>query len=185
MKKLIIAVMFASATAMSHAATVGWSNMGLADYNGDKYQMFVIGQKNVSSVATITALLDEGKSVDSYAIGGGTVNAGKATVASASSGFSIDETGSYTAFMVLFDAASPVSGTTKYAVLEGGNQGTGYTQTIAATTAAITFAGGNAASMISAGSWKTFGGSAPVPEPTGAMLMLLGMAGLALKRKRA
>ena len=184
MKKLIIAATMICATAMSQAATVGWSNMGLADYNGDKYQMFVIGQKDVASVATITALLNAGNAVDSYAIGGGTVSGGKATVASASSGFSIDAMGEYTAFMVLFDAATPVAGTTKYAVLEGGNQGTGYTQTIGATTAAITFAGGNAASMVSAATWKTYGSSA-APEPTSAMLMLLGVAGLALKRKRA
>ena len=32
---------------------------------------------------------------------------------------------------------------------------------------------------------KIGGGSAPVPEPTSALLMLLGVAGLALRRKQA
>lgn len=184
MKKLIIAVAIVCAAALSQAATVGWSNMGLASYNGDKYLMFVIGQKGATSVATITALLDAGTAVDSYAVGGGSVASGTANVPQNSSGVAIADQGTYTAFMVLFDAAVPVAGTAKYIVLEGGNNGTGYTQTIGATTASITFVGGNAASMVSAGTWKTFGASS-VPEPTSGMLILLGMAGLALKRRRA
>ncbi len=146
--------------------------------------MFVIGQNGVASVSTVTALLDAGNAVDSYALGGGNVASGAATKSVSGTSPVISEQGTYTAFMVLFDAATPVAGSTKYAVLEGGNQGTGYTQTIGPSTATITFIGGNAASMASAATWKTFGGSAPVPEPTGAMLMLLGMAGLALKRRR-
>lgn len=180
----MIAAAIVCSSAFAQAATVGWTNMGLAGYNGDKYLMFVIGQKDVASVSTVTALLDQGKAVDSYAIGGGTIANGLASVAQNVSGVTVGE-GTYTAFMVLFDAATPASGTTKYAVLEGGNAGTGYTQTVGPTTASITFMGGNAASMVSAATWKTFGGSTPVPEPTSAMMVLLGMAGLALKRKRA
>ena len=183
MKKVIIAAAVICAATFVNAASVGWSNMGLASYNGDKYLMFVTGQNGASSVSTITALLDAGTAVDSYAIGGGAVSGGTANKAFTASGVSLGE-GTYTAFMVLFDAATPVSGTTKYAVLEGGNNGTGYTQTVGASTASITFVGGNAASMVSAATWKTYGSSA-APEPTSAMLMLLGVAGLALKRKRA
>ena len=35
------------------------------------------------------------------------------------------------------------------------------------------------------GNWTKFGGGGDVPEPTSAMLLLLGVAGLALKRKQA
>ena len=184
MKKIMVAAAIVCVAAFANAAQVGWSNMGLASYNGDKYLMFVLGQKGVSSVATVTALLDKGNAVDSYSIGGGAVASGKATQGISASSPTIDATGTYTAFMVLFDAATPVSGTTKYIVLEGVNGGTGYTQEIGGTTASITFTGGNAASMISASTWKSYGSSA-APEPTSAMLMLLGVAGLALKRKRA
>ena len=182
MKKLIIVAIIAFAGLFANAAQVGWTNANLASYNGDKYLMFVVGQNGATDVATITALLDEGKSVDAYSIGGGAVANGTASQSVGASSPVISATGTYTAFMVLFDAATPVSGSTKYAVLQGAS---GYTKTIGESTASITFLGGNAASMISATTWKTFGGSAPVPEPTGAMLMLLGMAGLALKRKRA
>ena len=41
------------------------------------------------------------------------------------------------------------------------------------------------ASAASSATWTSVGGSSPVPEPTSGLLMLLGMAGLALRRKRA
>ena len=179
MKKLMIAAAIVCVAALSQAAQVGWSNMGLGGYNGDKYQMFVIGQNNVESVATITALLNAGTAVDSYAIGGGSILNGFANVASTASGVTLGE-GTYTAFMVLFDSETPVKGESKYAVLEGGLNGTGYTQQVGASTASITFTGGNAASMITG--WNSYGAA---PEPTSGLLLLLGVAGLALKRRRA
>ena len=181
MKKIMIAAAIVCTAAFVHAAQVGWTNMGLASYNGDKYLMFVIGQNDVASVATVTALLDQGNTVDSYAIGGGSVANGSASQGISASSPVIAEQGTYTAFMVLFDSATLVSGTTKYAVLEGGLNGTGYTKEIGGTTASITFTGGNAASMITTDSWKTYG----APEPTSGVLLLLGAAGLALKRRRA
>ena len=41
------------------------------------------------------------------------------------------------------------------------------------------------ASTVSQGTWTTLAGSGSVPEPTSAMLLLLGVAGLALRRKQA
>ena len=38
---------------------------------------------------------------------------------------------------------------------------------------------------IASNAWKSYTGAAPIPEPTSGLLLLLGMAGLALKRKRA
>ena len=50
----------------------------------------------------------------------------------------------------------------------------------AATTANMTIAN----STLSAATWTTVGGSSPIPEPTSGLLLVLGMAGLALRRCR-
>ena len=42
-----------------------------------------------------------------------------------------------------------------------------------------------AMSTLSSATWTSVGGSSPVPEPTSGLLMLLGVAGLALRRRRA
>ena len=178
MKKLMIAVAIACAAVAVNAAQVGWNMMGLADYKADKYLFFIDGQ-NGASIAAVTAALDAGTSADAMAFGSGTVNASGMTMQGATtSGKTLGE-GTYTGFFVLFDAAAPTTRESKYTVLSGAAT---LTQTIGAQTATATFNGGQGTSIM--GEWKTFGGSAPVPEPTGAMLMLLGMAGLALKRRR-
>ena len=99
------------------------------------------------------------------------------------SGKTLDE-GTYASFFVLFDATTPVAGESKYTVISGGaNQSKG----VGATTASVTFAAGNvAAAVANTANWKSFGSAGPVaPEPTSGLLLLLGMAGLALKRKVA
>ena len=42
-----------------------------------------------------------------------------------------------------------------------------------------------AQSTLSSATWTAVGGSSPVPEPTSGLLMLLGVAGLALRRRHA
>ena len=39
-------------------------------------------------------------------------------------------------------------------------------------------------SVAVSGTWSTFGGSDPTPEPTSGLLLLIGVAGLALRRKQ-
>ena len=168
--------------AVTHAAAVGWSLGGNnTTYANDAYLFFIIGQKNVESIATVTALLDEGKSVDSYAFGSGKIAAnGNVNVSATAAGQPTIGAGTYTSFMVVFNSATPTAGSSQYVVVSGaGTQ----TKTVAATTATVAFAAGNAASTLNnADNWKSYG---PVPEPTSGLLLLLGMAGLALKRKRA
>ena len=180
MKKLIVLAAGAMLAAVTNAAAVGWNMAGAAGYTGDAYNFFIIGENGADSIATITALLDAGNSVDAYAFGSGKIAAnGTGTVAASASGKTLDA-GTYESFFVLFDSASPTSGESKYVVVSGASN---LTKTIAATTANITFASGSAASILSnTDNWKSYGA---VPEPTSGLLMLLGMAGLALRRKRA
>lgn len=182
MKKLIIAAAIACAAAFANAATVGWSALGAGNYANDAYSIFVIGQKGVSSIATVTALLDAGSDISSYAFGSGKIGStgGIAQSATAAGAPTLGE-GTYTSFMVVFDAATPVSGTSKYAVISGI---AGQTQTVGPTTAKITFASLNISTIVNdTANWKSFGTGGDTPEPTSAMLLLLGVAGLALRRK--
>ena len=167
--------------AITHAAAVGWSLAGGTNYKGDAYQFFVIGQNGASSIATVTALLDEGKSTADYAFGSGTIAAnGNAMVAATASGKTLDAGTSYTGFFVIFDTVTATAGTSKYTVVSGAAN---LTQNPSATAAQFTFVAGNQSTYLNnADNWKSYG---PVPEPTSGLLLLLGMAGLALKRKRA
>ena len=169
--------------AVAQAAAVGWSLAGANNYVGDAYQFFVIGQNGTESIATITALLDTGTSTDSYAFGSGTVASnGTASQAAASSPYTLDA-GTYTAFLVVFDSASPVAGSANYAVVSGAAN---LTKTIGTSTATIQFSTGSQASFLNtASNWKSYGAASPVPEPTSGLLVLLGVAGLALRRRRA
>lgn len=181
MKKLMMFAACAMLAAVTNAAAVGWSLAGATGYAGDAYQFFVVGQNGVSSVATITALLDAGTSTADYAFGSGTVAAnGSAIVAAAKSGKTLDAGTTYNSFFVVFDSDTLTSGSTKYAVV---SEASTLTQSPSATAANITFVGGNQATFLNnASNWKSYGA---VPEPTSGLLMLLGMAGLALRRKRA
>ena len=184
MKKLLVFAACAMLAAVTQAAAVGWSLAGAGNYANDTYQFFVIGQKGVSSIATITALLDAGTDTSSYAFGSGKVNgSGAANVAATAAGQPTLDAGTYTAFFVVFDAAEPAAGSANYAVVSGAAT---LTKTIAATTAQVAFAGGNASSILNnADNWKSFGtGGGDIPEPTSGLLLLVGAGMLALRRKQ-
>ena len=184
MKKLLVFAACVMLAAVTQAATVGWSLAGASNYANDAYQIFVIGQKGVSSIATITALLDAGSDTSSYAFGSGTINsAGAANVSATAAGQPTLDAGTYTAFYVVFDSASPASGSANYAVVSGA---TGLTKTVAATAATVSFTGGNQSSILNnPDNWKSFGpSSGGVPEPTSGLLLLVGAGMLALRRKR-
>ena len=179
MKKVIVFAAGLLLAAVTQGASVGWSLAGANSYTGDKYMFFVVGQ-NGADLATISALLDAGESLDGYAFGSGTVAAnGAAGATFTTSGKSLDA-GTYESFYVIFDSASPTAGESKYTIVSGGaNQ----TKTIGATTASVTFVAGNQSSYLNdAANWRSYGS---IPEPTSGLLMLVGLAGLALRRRRA
>ena len=177
MKKMIMFVAAIAVAAVTQAATVGWTLAGANNYAGDAYQFFVIGQNGVTDIAQITALLDAGTDVSSYAFGSGNVVAnGAASTQASASGKTLDA-GTYTGFYVVYDTATFQAKKSNYAVVSGAVQ---LQKTIAGTTATVTFAAGNAGSILNNdANWKA------TPEPTSAALLVLGVAALALRRKRA
>ena len=179
MKKLILAAAIICAAAVSHAAAVGWNCAGLANYAGDAYNFFIIGQNEVTSVAQITALLDAGKSVSDYAFYEGTVAAnGSANVGTTVSGLSVPNSADYTAFFVIFDNAD-ASKAGNYLTITT-DQAAGLAKSVNATAGSVTFAAANQSTYANnPANWSA------VPEPTSGLLMLLGVAGLALRRRRA
>ena len=181
MKKLFTFAACSMLAVVTNAAAVGWSLAGATNYKGNAYEFFVIGQNGVDSIATITALLDAGTSTDAYAFGSGSIAAnGNAMVAASASGKSLDAGNSYTGFFVIFDTATATSGTSKYALVSGAAN---LTQNPSSTAAQFTFVAGNQSTFLNnSANWSSYGA---VPEPTSGLLVLLGMAGLALKRKRA
>ena len=180
MKKIILLVAIVCATAFAGAATVGWSHAGLSSCAGNNYYVFVVGQNGVADIATVTALLDAGEDFSSYVFGNGTIaNNGFGNVTASSSGKTLG-VGTYTAFTVVFNSAAPTAGESQYLLVSGQSS---QTRTVGATTASILFAAGNVSALANdASNWKDYG--VAVPEPTSAMLLVLGVAALALRRKQ-
>ena len=185
MKKMIMAAAIVCAAAFANAAAVGWSCAGLTSFAGNQYYFCVLGQNGVSDVATISALLTEGSDISSYAFGGGKVAAnGAATVAATTAGQPTLGAGTYTGFYVLFDSNTPAAGESKYLII---SDAAGLTKSVSSTAATVGFVGGNQSAFANnSANWQSFGSAGPIaPEPTSGLLLLLGMAGLALKRKHA
>ena len=128
MRKILAIAAAAMVVASVQAASVGWTAGNAANFKGDAYQLFVIGQNGVTSISQITGLLAAGTDVSTYAFGSGTVNTqGAVSQQPGSSGKTLGE-GTYTSFMVFYDTASPTPGTSKYAVASGAS-----TQTVTIT----------------------------------------------------
>ena len=189
MKKLMIAMAVAMAAALTQAATVSWSVSGLlgsdgkAMTSGAGYVFCTKGDK-ATTVDAVTAAL-QGKSADelktylqsnSLMALKGEISDGGITVSGvdlASSGVPAATTG-VKIFAVIVDDDS-FGDNTHYVV----STASGNVKTPGATTTNIaSFSVSNSATQDSS-NWTA------APEPTSGLLLLLGMAGLALKRKRA
>ena len=195
MKKLIIAAAIAAGALVSQAASFSWVTSGKA-YAIDSTTMtaglaagqtYGVGSNNASSMYNqITSF----GAVWSYVItltDGVTSEelSGTLVAADFSSRYVNETSGLATS---LFDGATgddPI--TINYSIVLTGNVTDGLDKnwTITSDTIAGTWkysgVGDLKLSTVAASSWST----AAVPEPTSGLLMLLGMAGLALRRRRA
>ena len=175
MKKLLIALSVALVGFAVQAASANWYVENIYEYGSsttlaNDYVVYFF-DANDCSVAKATSDIAAGDfSFVSKGYAAEYQADGEAAVTAGSYGNSVD----ITSYYVVFNASTIAAATQAY---------------ISATDVGTTGAAGQAASFAfdasataSASNWAS---TAAVPEPTSGLLLLLGMAGLALKRKRA
>lgn len=173
MKKLIIIAAVACATYLSHGAACSWALSGVtASPDNSAAAGWVAYFMDGSTYSAFSALTAD--KVGEYAAANYTYTA---TTSAGRTGVGISQTaGSYSpgdevsAYVVIFDNASATAAQ-NYAVTSVLTQQVPASGNLQMAWAFSTTTSG----------WQT----TAVPEPTSGLLMLLGMAGLALKRKRA
>lgn len=204
MKKLIIVAATVLCGYMAQASYVAWNLTGVKDSTGAAladgavYVFFVAGN-SAADTSSWAGLAEKGAKGMKEAVADANFNYTKSDLKSTVAA----GTFSYNAQTALNGASDVpelstvgLSGSTKYSAYAVIFDTTDITDSshyyvTAASAASTTMADGasttksyilNASSSGTAANWKSVG---PVPEPTSGLLMLLGMAGLALRRKRA
>ena len=162
MKKLLVLAAAIVAGVVANAASFNWQAANI--YGVD-------GTTKFSGTATLYAI------IDNVATAVNVANVSGGAIAKANTTFSDERllgTGNYDFYFVIEDGGKTFTSATKENVA-------------AQATATVTVNFGNMQSATqNASNWASSGGGGePVPEPTSGLLMLLGAAGLALKRKRA
>ena len=187
MKKLIVATVAIAMTVVANAATISWSTpFGIADGTETGVTSATMAYLIDSTVLSQTSIYDAvmggatldaavaGKTLKASALDDGSLNVAKWDLGSAyAAGQSLK------AYMVVFDdnlQALYFSEEITQALHSTMNRNYGFSADSSIEGIAADMSGFSA----STGGWVQ-----TVPEPTSGILLLLGMAGLALKRKQA
>ena len=185
MKKIVLMVAAVAMVACSQAASVSWTCTNVKNSEGTAISGIaffvndaVLSQADVAKLTSATEWQTALKGMYSYT----PETAGKYTstaVENASLGLADAEASK--AYLVIFDTAS-ITDESHFFMTEVKEF-----ETLSGTFTQSVKWGSQSGASTADGAWgkvKT-GGGEPVPEPTSALLLLLGMAGLALRRKSA
>ena len=185
MKKLLIAAAIVCAAAVSQAAQCEWGISKIGDSPdaaaATGWAAYLISASDLETFMALDADKVAGwvasHNIDQAATKTG--GRGQGIIINAATGDNYGIGDSENAFIVLFDNASAADAsyyayTSTKQSLEVGDGG-----------ANIQLPFGEFASVVQGGWQSTSGGPSPIPEPTSGLLLLLGVAGMALRRKRA
>ena len=189
MKKLMFALAAASLVGLAHAAQANWKYSALNIYNGAgetaaaKYSgnAYIFDATTTSQDSLFGAFLKDYLNFDvknqSGYLGGGTVANGAINANTQANQFGAFEQGSgaHNFFFVLIDGDKIYLSATKTGVTANANDDA----------KSIAFGNQGANSKLSALGYQGTGTWSVVPEPTSGLMILLGLAGLALRRKQA
>ena len=185
MKKLMIALATVAMAVVANAAAVSWASGNILDPNGATANKSVTAYLWVVDATTYDALAANttGKAMSDavYASYGSKLGDAYASMTTSKKG----------AADLIDDSKAYGAGDTAYAAILY-TYGTGDDLQFMGNVGKVTFesamdadSAGMSLNLLGTSSTATAWSTAAVPEPTSGLLLLLGMAGLALKRKRA
>ena len=182
MKKILIIVAVAMAALASNAAAFSWSTSGAGTkgylYDSSSAKLgtltaYLFDADTVSQDALLTALRDGGAITDFAAVKTTTVSSASKIAAT---DVSYGDTGnSYNFYMAIVNGDEVLLSSSLNALAQESG-----TTSIAFSNPATWSKVNNGSASFSAAGWYS-----AVPEPTSGLLMLVGLAGLALRRRRA
>ncbi len=187
MKKLMMAVAIVCATVCAQAAATKWSASNIfAMNNTDKVASgttaYLFNAATFSQTALVTAFAGEDFDISANAIGSTTLS-GAGVIGNRA----VDVTGTtpsttanmYLAILQTIDGSDYLFISTQKDVTMSASESTATTVGLGALTAVSQAAALDATKGYTGAGWYA------VPEPTSGLLMLVGLAGLALRRRRA
>ena len=189
MKKLMIALAAVAVAAVAQAASIDWSigsnSWFLSDGSTKAAKGTAVYLINAASWSDIKTAIDGGATSfttsDTGILAVGTTSNAKGAVSGTATSTSLTAGTSYDFAYLVFDTTD-ASDVKYFASVKSTAAAYDPTDATYSEAQSITFDGASYSNTGLSGGWQS---AAAVPEPTSGLLMLLGMAGLALRRKRA